>query len=177
MNRLNFLSLAMAVFLGTAFVHCAQAQGGPDGCDSKTIESFDVNGDGLSYVRFTDGSGTYSYDGEHWYNRDQETGEEWLSNLPWGPETGDPEPDPEPDPDPDPEPDPGPEVEGIEPAEYSEAEWAYLMLLELAFEQSDCQGIGKNLASPVQKKHSLRDREAKPTKIDRPVFGPHIVTF
>ncbi len=165
MNRLNFLSLAVAVFLGTTFVHSAQAQGGPDGCDSKTIESFDVNRDGLSYVRFTDGSGTYSYDGEHWYNRDQATGEEWLSDLPWGPGTGEPDPEPE------------PESEGREPGQYSEAEWTYLMLLELDFDQYDCQGIGKRLESPVKQKHSFTDKEAKPTKIERPVFGPHIITF
>ena len=52
---------------------------------------------------------------------------------------------------------------------YSEVEWTYLMLLDL--------GLTEYEAAILVLGESTADGHPTATKVERPVFGPHILTF
>ena len=52
---------------------------------------------------------------------------------------------------------------------YTEVEWTYLMLLDL--------GLSEFEATIFALSDSIGDERPKPTKLERPVFGPHILSF
>lgn len=52
---------------------------------------------------------------------------------------------------------------------YSEVEWAYLMLLDLGLTEYETAMLGLD--------EYIATGRPKPTKVERPVFGPHMVTF
>ncbi|OUW84751.1 MAG: hypothetical protein CBD74_04025 [Saprospirales bacterium TMED214] len=52
---------------------------------------------------------------------------------------------------------------------YTEVEWTYLMLLDL--------GLNDDEAAMLVLGESTGDRHQKPTKVERPVFGPHFISF
>ncbi|HAY80082.1 MAG TPA: hypothetical protein DCY79_09795 [Planctomycetaceae bacterium] len=139
------------------------AQGGPDGCDDKEIKDFGVNDGGRSYVTFTDGSGTYSYNGEEWINFDSESGDVWTSDVPWGPDNGGVWPPSDEDPGDDGpgegEPDDGPSVpsgddeeendEGMTAAE-SEIMATYVTFIELGLNEDEAWQLTQQVSGHLE---------------------------
>ena len=111
MSRSNLFALALALCLGSTFSQETNAQGGDDGC---TVTDYDINENGTSYVEWSDGSYTWSWEGTRWLNRDGKTGEIWISENPF-----EPTPIPLPDPEPEPEPEPGPDDDSTPDSEES----------------------------------------------------------
>ena len=180
MSRSNLFALALALCLGSTFSQETNAQGGDDGC---TVTDYDINENGTSYVEWSDGSYTWSWEGTRWLNRDGKTGEIWISENPFEPT---PIPLPDPEPEPEPEPEPGPDDDSTPDSEESSSsnnetvsmelemlEW----LMEEGYNFDEAVSLLDEPRRDSRKKSRRPFGRPNPTKVKKPVFGPHILSF
>lgn len=177
MSRSNLFALALTFCLGSALSQETNAQGGDDGC---TVTDFDINENGTSYVEWSDGSYTWSWEGTSWLNRDGETGEIWVSENPF-----EPNPVPQPKPEPEPEPEPGPDDETTDSEDSSssrdETVSMELEMLEWLLDEGCSFDEAVSLLDEIRRDTRKKSRtpfgRPNPSKVKKPVFGPHILSF